>query len=650
MALTHFKVLLVLLLLSISHYNFAAPSFTLPAEADHLTLKPYTWFYVDRTDAKSVQEIIAMEDDFKPLAELVYDASTYVIWKRIAINNVNEYDIDWKILTSVSYFHNFQVYLQVDNKLKTILSLDSNNHFLDWPVSFGKFTIPLQLPPSKELILYIQYKVPGNIPLKMELFSAKYWEQHLVKNTLFNGIILGVLTLSLFIILAQLLLKPSATLYYLLGFIVSGIFFVVDISGYFTAFIWPLSSPTYPNMIVLTMMLPLVPYFLFIASSLALKKNAPRLYQLYFLIISSALLIMVFSFFINTAGAILLLSPIAALVLLITIYVALSKDLPLAKYYATSLFFHVLFINLLVMIFVLHGEKMPFHLHHEVIIQIGFTVEALMFTALFTYQKHLTDKEYHATLRINQQHKHDEQLANQRTVIMEELVEKKNNLLADVSHELRTPLTALKLQVESLQYNLEEDITLSYKAIDNKLNEMSALINDIYQLAQSDIGALKLTVSPVVFPVFLLQYQQEFTAFAKEHGHTCIFINELTSHIQVDIDKHRVKQVINNLINNSCSYTDAPGEIQLKLSNDESNLIIKMIDSSPNVTTRQLDLIFDRLYRVESSRSRATGGSGLGLSISKSLIEAHHGSITAGHSSLGGLIVTIRLPIKGIQT
>ena len=109
----------------------------------------------------------------------------------------------------------------------------------------------------------------------------------------------------------------------------------------------------------------------------------------------------------------------------------------------------------------------------------------------------------------------------------------------------------------------------------------------------------------------------------------------------------RLEQVFSNLIENTIRYTDFPGHLRVSCGSTPDVAVIEFADSGPGVPERALEHIFDRLFRVETSRSREFGGSGLGLAICKAIVEAHGGSIRAAHSALGGLLVEIRLPLAG---
>ena len=125
--------------------------------------------------------------------------------------------------------------------------------------------------------------------------------------------------------------------------------------------------------------------------------------------------------------------------------------------------------------------------------------------------------------------------------------------------------------------------------------------------------------------------------------------NKLPATLMVNFDGDRIKQVFNNLLNNSIKYTNKPGHVKLVAALEKNTLILSIEDSAPGIANNDLTNIFERLYRVESSRCRETGGSGLGLAICKSLIEAHNGEIYAEHSKLGGIKVTLKLPISKVN-
>jgi len=229
--------------------------------------------------------------------------------------------------------------------------------------------------------------------------------------------------------------------------------------------------------------------------------------------------------------------------------------------------------------------------------------------------------------------------------MMSHLLIKKDQLLTDVSHELATPLTVLKLKVESLKDNMEDDVNATYDALDVKLNDLEKLISDIHEFSQTTSGNLKLDIHSFSLFDALTQWESDIEFSITSADFECRYINSMPKDIHVNLDKTKLKQVLVNIVSNSVKYTDKPGVIKLESAIVQGKVHITIEDSAPNIHDKHLSKIFERMYRVDSSRNRETGGTGLGLAICKSLIEAQNGTIMASQSELGGLKITIELPI-----
>lgn len=112
----------------------------------------------------------------------------------------------------------------------------------------------------------------------------------------------------------------------------------------------------------------------------------------------------------------------------------------------------------------------------------------------------------------------------------------------------------------------------------------------------------------------------------------------------LDGDPQRLRQLLQNLLANSCRYVESDGRVEITLTQQEGKTELTLDDSGPGLQPDQLSRLFERFYRAEESRSRLGGGSGLGLSICRNIVEAHQGSIQAQASSLGGLCIRVVLP------
>lgn len=216
--------------------------------------------------------------------------------------------------------------------------------------------------------------------------------------------------------------------------------------------------------------------------------------------------------------------------------------------------------------------------------------------------------------------------------------------VADISHEMRTPLAVVKAQIESMQDGIREPSAANLALLKDKTDSLNALVNDLYELSLSDLGALTYSKEVFSFNQLFEHTQDEVEVRTNGREISVNVKNNLNEQHKIYGDSNRLAQLINNLIENSLRYTDAPGQIKIWSAEVKDKLEFHIEDSAPGVAPDQLDKIFDRLYRLDSSRNRATGGAGLGLSICKNIVEAHKGSIRALQSELGGIHITISLP------
>ncbi|MFI8416556.1 two-component system sensor histidine kinase BaeS [Serratia sp. NPDC078593] len=231
---------------------------------------------------------------------------------------------------------------------------------------------------------------------------------------------------------------------------------------------------------------------------------------------------------------------------------------------------------------------------------------------------------------------------NQLATSLEKNEQMRRAFMADVSHELRTPLAVLRGELEALQDGVRQPTPASLSSLQAEVSTLTKLVDDLHQLSLSDLGALAYRKSPVD-AVHLLQIA--VAAFRERfHAKGLDIVTKLPERAPLFGDPDRLNQLFNNLLENSLRYTDAGGTLEVGVEAKGSKLIIYWQDSAPGVNDAQLSRIFERFYRTEGSRNRASGGSGLGLSISQNIVEAHGGRIHAQHSPLGGVRVTVEFP------
>lgn len=217
--------------------------------------------------------------------------------------------------------------------------------------------------------------------------------------------------------------------------------------------------------------------------------------------------------------------------------------------------------------------------------------------------------------------------------------------VADISHELRTPISILRGKIEALQDGVHTPGAESFNGLHREVMHLGLLVDDLYQLSLSDMGAMTYNrgdVDPCWALDEALSLLEAQVTDKKLHIDKHV---ELTGDEILFADNERLKQLFTNLLANSIRYTNSQGRIRIEVSASNDSLIYTIEDSAPGVSDEQLDKLFERLYRVEGSRSRESGGAGLGLSICANIIKGHNGTIEAKHSTLGGLCVCVKLPL-----
>ena len=220
----------------------------------------------------------------------------------------------------------------------------------------------------------------------------------------------------------------------------------------------------------------------------------------------------------------------------------------------------------------------------------------------------------------------------------------RRDFVADISHELRTPLAILKGELEAIQDGIRKPDAAAIISLQNEAQALSQLIDDLYQISLSDVGGLRYNMATIDLNRCITHVVQTFQERldAKHHDFTLTLPHPA---VMLYADEHRLTQLFKNLMENTLRYTDANGVVKLDVTANKKEIFISLQDSTPAVSDAELPKIFERLYRVESSRNRATGGAGLGLPLCQTIVQAHGGKIHAQHSALGGVQINIVLPI-----
>jgi signal transduction histidine kinase len=220
----------------------------------------------------------------------------------------------------------------------------------------------------------------------------------------------------------------------------------------------------------------------------------------------------------------------------------------------------------------------------------------------------------------------------------------RRNMIADIAHELRTPLSNLKGYLEAMTDGVIKPGSATIRSLDEEANLLSRIVGDLQELSLAEAGELKLDRQVQDIGKLLKKVVETRQTQAKAKGIT--ISTDLSKKLpRAKIDSHRINQVLLNLIDNAITHTPKGGIITVTAAGLDKWLEIAVADTGEGIAAEDLPNVFERFYRVDKSRARATGGVGLGLAIAKSLVEAHGGKIQAQSQEGKGSRFSFILPI-----
>lgn len=225
----------------------------------------------------------------------------------------------------------------------------------------------------------------------------------------------------------------------------------------------------------------------------------------------------------------------------------------------------------------------------------------------------------------------------------EQLEAVRTNMVSDVAHELRTPLSNIRGWLEGAQDGV---VPHGDQLVSSLLEEallLQHLIDDLRDLSAADAGELRLNLAPVAVADLLAHTATAHHAAAESAG-VDLRVEAHGNGAEVEADQVRLRQALGNLVANALRHTPAGGAVSLRTQPAGDEVLIEVADTGSGIAAEELPHVFDRFWRADKSRSRETGGSGLGLSIVRKLLEAHGGTVTARSTEYEGSVFTLRLP------
>lgn len=228
---------------------------------------------------------------------------------------------------------------------------------------------------------------------------------------------------------------------------------------------------------------------------------------------------------------------------------------------------------------------------------------------------------------------------------LEETENMRRRLLGDVTHEMRTPLTTIKGYMEALMDGVMDPDPATYSRIYNEADRLQHLVADLQELSRVEANAIPLELQPTAPQELIEATYHRLHLQYKDKG-VDLQMDVANNLPVIEVDRQRIEQVLTNLTGNALNYTSEGGTVILSAAADKQNVQFRVTDNGIGIEPEHLKHIFDRFYRVDKSRARVSGGSGIGLTIAKSLVEMHGGEIKAASKGAGkGATFQFSVPI-----
>lgn len=234
---------------------------------------------------------------------------------------------------------------------------------------------------------------------------------------------------------------------------------------------------------------------------------------------------------------------------------------------------------------------------------------------------------------------------NQMAASLEETERRRLALVGDVAHELRTPLAAIEGYAEGLMDGVVEPTPETFALLHTEAGRLRRLVDDLQELSRAEAGQLSLYIGPVS-PSLLLQAVEERLGAGFAGKGVELEVDSADGLPPVRADEGRAVQVLTNLLANALRYTPSGGRVVVKAARRGDSVEFTVADNGVGIAAEHLPHVFERFYRADASRSRAAGGSGIGLTIARHLVEAQGGRIRAESPGRGrGAVFSFTLPI-----
>ncbi len=234
---------------------------------------------------------------------------------------------------------------------------------------------------------------------------------------------------------------------------------------------------------------------------------------------------------------------------------------------------------------------------------------------------------------------------NQMSTDLARATQSRRQMTADIAHDLRTPLTVIGGYLESMRDGVLQPTPDRLEMMQTEVHHLQRLVEDLRTLSLADAGELTLHKHEITPEILLMRVADTYQLPAEKLG--VALQARITPDLPlVRVDEERMVQVLGNLVSNALRYTPNGGQITLEARRGDDSVLLSVQDTGIGITSEDLSRIFERFYRADQARQQSEGESGLGLSIARSIIEAHGGTIAVESEMGRGTKFTISLPIQ----
>ena len=314
----------------------------------------------------------------------------------------------------------------------------------------------------------------------------------------------------------------------------------------------------------------------------------------------------------------------------------------------------VVYFSLIYMLYIFSAEK-----NSGMILLTLLTIAILSYSLYLTltntlsvntitaFIKKISTGQYERLNISNPQYEEIEQNLNMISSRVKNLEQQKDTFIYDISHELRTPLSTMKLLAESIKYSNTTDIPMYidfFSDIVSEIDRMNLIISDLMESVDLDPVNYIINLRLTYLNYLCENAIKHISPISKNKNITITYIED--SDIQIYLDSSKIERALINLLENSIKYSEMNSSITVRLFKSKNKACISVKDEGIGIPREEIDRIFERFYRIEKARSRSTGGSGLGLYITKRIVDMHRGEISIVSTENVGSEFTLKLPMN----